>query len=148
MNDPTVFVDSNVLVYVRDARFPGKQAAAAAWMAHLWETRRGRLSAQVLQEYYVTMTAKLDPGLQPEEAREDLLALSAWSPLPLTQQLTEGAWDVQDRWGFSFWDSLIVSAARAACGMALTPLSWKETSSKPAERDRSSLENTKGSREP
>ena len=121
MSDGPVFVDTNVLVYVRDARDPAKQAAAAEWMARLWENRRGRLSTQVLHEYYVTVTAKLDPGLSSEDAREDLLALSAWSPLPLTYELTERAWDVQDRWRLSFWDSLVVAAAQAqGCGILLT----------------------------
>jgi predicted nucleic acid-binding protein len=116
-----VFVDTNVLVYTRDSRDPSKQAAAAEWMVHLWESRRGRLSAQVLHEYYVTTTAKLDPGLPSEDAREDILALSAWSPLPLSMDLTERAWDVQDRWGFSFWDALIVAAAQVqGCAVLLT----------------------------
>jgi len=121
MKTAPVFVDTNVLVYVRDSRDPERQAAAAEWMGHLWETRRGRLSTQVLHEYYVTLTAKLRPGMPIDEAREDLLALSAWSPLPLTFELTERAWDVQDRWGFSLWDSLIVAAAHTlGCEILLT----------------------------
>lgn len=121
MSTGPVFVDTNVLVYSRDSRDPDRQARALEWMAHLWDTREGRLSAQVLHEYYVTVTAKLDPGLPPEEAREDLLALSFWSPLPLTLDLTEQAWDIQDRWGFSFWDSLIVAGAQAlGCRTLLT----------------------------
>ena len=81
-------------------------------MGHLWKSRRGRISAQVLNEYYVTVTAKLNPGLTTEEAREDLLAFSTWSPLPLTFELSQRAWDNRDRWGFSYWDSLIVAAAQ------------------------------------
>lgn len=57
-----VFVDTNVLVYARDAARAEKQARAAAWMRHLWESRTGRLSFQVLQEYYVTVSAKLRPA--------------------------------------------------------------------------------------
>ena len=76
---------------------------------------------QVLHEYYVTMTGKLEPGLPEAEAQEDALALTAWSPLPLTVSLMEDAWDVQKRWGFSYWDSLIVAAARAlGCRVLLT----------------------------
>lgn len=37
-----VFVDTNVLVYWRDASDPEKQAKAAAWMAFLWERQAGR----------------------------------------------------------------------------------------------------------
>ena len=39
-----VFVDTNVLVYSRDASEPHKQAQAMAWMAHLWHTKTGKLS--------------------------------------------------------------------------------------------------------
>jgi predicted nucleic acid-binding protein len=79
------------------------------------------MSVQVLNEYYVTVTGKLDPGLPVEEARDDVLALEAWSPLPLTTRLAETAWEVQARWGFSFWDSLIVAAARTqSCAVLLT----------------------------
>ena len=121
MKTSPVFVDTNVLVYMRDIRDPKRQAAAAEWMGHLWESRSGRLSTQVLHEYYVTVTAKLDPGLTQEEARDDLLAFSAWSPLPVSFELTERAWEVQDRWGFSLWDSLIVAAAQTlGCGVLLT----------------------------
>jgi predicted nucleic acid-binding protein len=76
-----VFVDTNVLVYWRDASEPDKQARALAWMETLWERRTGRLSFQVLQEFYVTVTAKLDPGLTPELARLDVGHLMSWKPV-------------------------------------------------------------------
>jgi hypothetical protein len=53
-----------VLVYARDASEP-EQPQAAAWVEHLWRTQTGRLSFQVLQEYYATTTRKLKPGLTP-----------------------------------------------------------------------------------
>lgn len=116
-----VFIDTNVLVYLRDSTESGKQAAAAEWMARLWDTGRGRLSVQVLQEYYVTVTAKLDPGLPAVDAREDVVALRSWRPLEASLELLENAWSAQDRYGFSFWDALIVAAARRlGCGVLLT----------------------------
>lgn len=116
-----VFVDTNVLVYHRDARDAVKQKAAAQWMALLWELRIGRLSTQVLQEYYVTVTAKLDPGLALEDARDDVIALASWHPVEPTPALMEAAWQTQDRWGFSYWDALIIAAAKAErCSILLT----------------------------
>ncbi len=67
-----VFVDANVLVYARDAGHEGKHAQADAGLAFLWESRRGRLSFQVLHEYYVTVTSKLKPGMSREAARHDI----------------------------------------------------------------------------
>ena len=121
MSGAPVFVDTNLLVYLRDSRDSDKQRAAAEWMTGLWRTRRGRLSTQVLAEYYVTVTGKLDPGLSVEEAREDVLALQRWLPRHPSIDLIERAWDVQDRWGFSFRDASIVGAAIAeGCAALLT----------------------------
>jgi predicted nucleic acid-binding protein len=107
-----VFVDTNVLVYSRDTSEPQKQAQAMAWMTHLWKTQSGRLSYQVLQEFYVTVTEKLRPGLNPEEARRDVRSLLAWQPVALNARVLEGAWLIQDQHKFSWWDALILSAAQ------------------------------------
>ena len=107
----TVFVDTNLLVYVRDRTEEEKQRWAAEWMAALWDTRRGRLSFQVLQEYYVTVTRKLNPPRTLNEAREDILSFQAWDPIAIDAGMLEEGWSVQDRYGFSWWDALIVAAA-------------------------------------
>ncbi|MGH7447714.1 MAG: PIN domain-containing protein [Longimicrobiales bacterium] len=107
----TVFVDTNVLVYVRDRTDEEKQRRAAEWMAALWDSRLGRLSVQVLQEYYITLTRKLSPPRTAEEAREDVIALGVWRPATIDLGTLELAWEIQDRFALSWWDSLIVAAA-------------------------------------
>jgi len=109
-----VFVDTNVLVYARDASAGEKQAAAHRWMDHLWRSRDGRLSFQVLAEFYVTVTLKLRPGMDATAARRDVSALNAWRPMPIDAAVMEGAWLIQDRYALPWWDALIVSAAQAA----------------------------------
>jgi predicted nucleic acid-binding protein len=109
-----VFVDTNVLVYARDAGETVKQPKANRWLGHLWQTRSGRLSYQVLSEYYVTVTQKLDPGLSPEEARADVRNLLAWRPVVIDEAVLEDAWDLGDRYSLSHWDALILAAAGAA----------------------------------
>lgn len=117
----TVFVDTNVLVYVRDLSEPEKQRRAAEWVAALWDTGLGRLSYQVLQEYYVTLTAKLDLQRPAEDVREDVGALRAWNPVGTDHATIERAWDIQDRYGSSWWDALIVAAAlQSGCRYLLT----------------------------
>jgi predicted nucleic acid-binding protein len=117
----TIFVDTNVLVYRRDSAQGDKQAQAAAWMERLWAERRARLSYQVLQEYYVSVTSKLKPGLDPESARNDVRSLLAWKPVTIDAGVVESAWVIQDRYGLSFWDALIVAAAQVAnCRLLLT----------------------------
>jgi predicted nucleic acid-binding protein len=116
-----VFVDSSVLVYCRDLSEPEKQEQAQAWMAHLWRTRGGRLSTQVLYEFYVTVTDKLRPGLPREEAHADVTALLAWRPAPMDGALTTQAMDIEDAYGLSFWEALILaSAKRSGCDLLLT----------------------------
>jgi predicted nucleic acid-binding protein len=116
-----VFVDTNVLVYARDASDLEKQATAGAWMDHLWTRAIGRLSVQVLQEYYVTVTRKLQPGIPKDYAREDVRDLAAWRPLRIDEAIVDSAWRIEDRFELSFWDSLIVAAAQAAgCEALLT----------------------------
>lgn len=116
-----VFVDSNVLVYRRDASETEKQPRAAEWVEHLARSRVGRLSVQVLHEYYVTVTRRLDPGLPAEEARADVADLLVWRPLPMDADTLQEAWHVEDRFGLSLWDALIVGAARSiGCRYLLT----------------------------
>ncbi len=120
MNDDC-FVDTNILVYFRDASEPEKQKKAEEWLFMLWETGRGRLSFQVLNEYYVTVTRKLVPGLEKRDARSDIRNLMVWKPIQIERNVMEAAWDIQDGYNFSWWDSLIIAAAQqAGCSYLLT----------------------------
>jgi predicted nucleic acid-binding protein len=117
----SVFVDTNVLVYARDASEPEKQPRAQAWMDWLWSQQSGRVSTQVLQEYYQTVTRKLKPGLDPQAARADVRDLTAWNPITIDHSLLERAWKLEDHFRFSWWDSLILAAAcQAECNIVLT----------------------------
>lgn len=117
----TIFVDTNVIVYSLDPGKKAKQERALVWMSEAWKKRRGRVSTQVLQEFYVTVTSKLKPGLDRETARRHVRALMLWRPTPITSPLVERAWSVQDRFGFSWWDSMIVAAAQTeGCSYLLT----------------------------
>lgn len=116
-----IFVDTNILVYALDAGAGEKQRQAAAWTESVWRSGRGRVSTQVLHEFYVTVTQKLRPGLDRSAARVEVRGLMSWRPVQLDEVMLESAWDVQDRFHLSFWDALIVAAARAAgCGHLLT----------------------------
>ncbi len=115
------FVDTNILVYSRDGGEPIKQALGEELLDFLWGSRLGRVSQQVLQEYYVTVTRKLKPGLSKPDARDDIKALLAWQPLTATSANFSKAWDIEDRFGLSWWDSLIVaSALQSQCVILFT----------------------------
>jgi predicted nucleic acid-binding protein len=104
------FVDSNILVYARDASEPEKQPIAQNWMTALWSREAGRTSIQTLNEFFVTVTAKLSPGLSSEEAWADVESLFAWSPLSIDPSLLQKGKTVQETFQLSWWDSLIVAA--------------------------------------
>jgi predicted nucleic acid-binding protein len=108
-----VFVDTNVLVYSRDARDATKHERAREWVSFLWDTKRGRVSRQVLHEYYVTVTRKLRPGLPRDEARSDVRALFHWLTSVDPKAIIESAWGLEEDASLSFWDALIVGAAEA-----------------------------------
>jgi predicted nucleic acid-binding protein len=117
----TVFVDTNVFVYARDASEPEKQAAAEAWLRELWIEQRGRTSMQVLSEYYTVVTHKLKPGLAPEDAWEDVTALLAWEPQPIDGNILARAHAIEQRYKLNWWDAMIVAAAQLQdCSVLLT----------------------------
>jgi predicted nucleic acid-binding protein len=114
-----VFVDSNVLIYAFDEANPRKHEAAKLWLAELWRSRCGRVSFQVLQEFYANVTRKWPPARG--EVQAEIRNLLAWRPVVIDTETLESAWKLQDRYKISFWDGLIVSSAKAtACRYLLT----------------------------
>lgn len=121
MSEARFFVDTNLFVYFRDATEVVKQKQAAEWMTFLSRQRSGRTSAQVLNEFYVTVTQKLKIGLSREVAWEDVSALMRWNPVSIDTEVLRQARAVQLRYQFSWWDALIVSSAmKARCDYLLT----------------------------
>ena len=111
-----IFVDTNILVYSRDARYPEKQARAHEVLAFLWESKLGRISYQILNEYYVTVTRKLKPGMDQASARCDMRDLLTWKPLRSSENHLNRAWEIESRYQLSWWDSLVLaSAIEAGC---------------------------------
>jgi predicted nucleic acid-binding protein len=114
-----VFVDSNVLLYAVDDADPLKQRAARKWRSALWQNRLGRVSFQVLSEFYVN-ALRLQPASS-DDARAEVRDLLAWNPVVIDAPLLQLGWKLQDRYRLSYWDALIVAAASAAsCRFLLT----------------------------
>ena len=116
-----VFVDTNVIVYRYDTRVPAKQSRADDWLKLVWSSRSGRLSFQVLQEFYATTTRKLRPAMTAVEAQRIVRGLAVWRPVPIDLPVLERAWFLEERFTLSWWDALIVSAAQVCeCRVLLT----------------------------
>jgi predicted nucleic acid-binding protein len=115
----SVFVDSNVLLYALDGAHPAKQRAAQNWRVALWKSRLGRLSFQVLSEFYVN-AIRIRPNAV-EQARDEIRDLLAWRPMVIDAGVLDLGWKLQDRYRLSHWDSLIVAASKSiSCRYLLT----------------------------
>jgi len=114
-----VFVDSNVLLYALNDTEPKKQRAALHWRSELWRSRLGRVSFQVLGEFYVN-AIRIRPSAR-DQARAEVQDLLAWNPVLTDAALLQRGWKLQDRYRLAYWDSLIVAAAASAsCRFLLT----------------------------
>ena len=109
-----VFVDTNILVYAHDADAGVKRERATEKLRKLWETDTGRLSVQVLQEFYVNVTRKLTTRVARSTAREVVSTYGAWVREPTTPQTILRATDLTELAQISFWDALIIAAAEQA----------------------------------
>jgi len=115
------FVDTNIILYAYDAGAGARHVASAELVGHLGRRRKGVLSIQVLQEFYVNAVSKIATRLSPERAQQKLRALGRWpvhSPLP-RDVLAAGALSEEHR--ISFWDAMILrSAAEMGCDVLWT----------------------------
>jgi predicted nucleic acid-binding protein len=112
-----VFVDTNILIYAYDQKAGEKHVRAIRALERLWEEQTGRVSAQVLQEFYVTTTQKLKAPRA--NAREIVKAYAPWVQSPTTPETILRASDLSESAQLSFWDALIVAAAEQAGALRL-----------------------------
>lgn len=113
MPESLTFVDTNILAYAHDLGEESKQPVASAVLESLWETRTGVLSTQVLQEFYVVVTRKFRPPLPRATARALVAAYGEWKLVRIDRTLILAASDLEERQKLSFWDALIVVAAKS-----------------------------------
>ena len=115
------FVDTNVLYYAFTDSGDPRHARAREQVGRLWETPgRAAVSVQVLQELHVNLVRKAGMGVADSAAR--VQTLLGWKVIDNDRHLLQSAFDVQQRWQLSFWDSLIVAAAQRSGAATL----WSE----------------------
>ena len=112
--DDQTFVDTNILVYAHDRSETRKQPLAEALLEGLWASRTGSLSTQILQEFYVVATRKFDPPMSRRAAREIVGLYATWPLVQVDLPLILTASQLEERHKMSFWDALVVEAARRA----------------------------------
>jgi predicted nucleic acid-binding protein len=108
----TRFLDTNILLYAYDLDAPVKRRIARALVEQGWhKPGETAVSVQVLQELHVNLCKN---GLSPAEASALVRRYAAWPVVDNTLDLLHSALDEQIRWQISFWDALILAAARAS----------------------------------
>ena len=116
-----VFLDTNVLVYAYDRHEPAKQVTAQRIVRAGLMQDAAVLSAQVLGEFFVTVTRKIPTPLSCAEAREVVDLVGTLSVVDVDRALTKRAMETHERCQISYWDALIVAAAeRGGCPRILS----------------------------
>jgi predicted nucleic acid-binding protein len=105
------FVDTNVLVYAFDKSSSPKKRVAQRLLNELMEEDRLRVSAQVLQELFVTLTRKVSQPCSSEEALAVLEDLAAWPLMAVDYAAIRAAVGLAGQAKLSPWDALVVEAA-------------------------------------
>jgi len=106
-----VFLDTNVLVYA--AIGTGKEAPKRKRALELIEVADFATSAQVLQEFFVTVVRKAARPLSAEIALEWIEQFTAFPCQAIDEQLVRIAIEQSERFKISYWDAAILAAAEA-----------------------------------
>lgn len=107
-----VFVDAGILLYAVDDKDPAKRDAARAWIAECWRRRCGRVSTQVLSEFYRKVRRTFPSALSAGDARAEVRRYQNWRPWLVDHPTVETAWAIESRYGLNYWDALIVASAQ------------------------------------
>jgi predicted nucleic acid-binding protein len=114
-----VFVDSNILVHAHDADAGPKRQRAQEVLRQLWESGAGRVSVQVLQEFYINVTDKLGAPIAHSTAREIVSSYGAWVRESTASITVTRAIVIAVLAQIQFWDALIVASAEQAAATYL-----------------------------
>lgn len=107
----SVFFDTNVLVYA--AMGTGKEELKRQRALDLIDPQDFGTSAQVLEEFFVTVVKKASRPLSAAQALEWIEQWNAFPCQSLDHQLVRIAIELSERHKISYWDAAIVAAAEA-----------------------------------
>lgn len=106
----TSFIDTNVLLYAA-SNAPEDQAKRQVARTLLEQTGIG-FSAQVLQEFYAAAATKQRLKMTHDDTVAVLQSLAEFPVWPITRDLVLAAIEAKQRFGISYWDAAIITAAR------------------------------------
>jgi len=109
----TVFIDTSVLILSEDGAHSEQREQVLACLRELWRTRSGRVSTQVLNDFYRLVTTRIAPPMPNGDARAEVRRYQRWNPWAIDHATVESAWSIESRFGLAYADALIVAAAKA-----------------------------------
>lgn len=108
-----ILVDTNILLYAYDRGESAKQPLSLAIIDRLVAHDLGALTPQVLGEFFVNATKKLQPPLTVEEAHGRIQNyLLSWEILDITGAVVLEAVRGVRTYQMSYWDAQIWASAR------------------------------------
>lgn len=106
------FLDTNVLVYLRDAGSPDKSLVAAKLVDELSGIGEAVVSTQVLSEFFWVVTRKLRPSLPvPDAVSEVARFQNMFRVISMSAEVLNLALDILTAHQLTLWDAQIVAAA-------------------------------------
>jgi predicted nucleic acid-binding protein len=109
-----IFLDTNILIYAYDIDAGNKHQISNEIVKELWESNKGVLSTQVLQEFYVNITKKIIKPITPNEARNIIKTYLSWEIVVISPIFVISASEISERNCISFWDAMIIKSAKEA----------------------------------
>ncbi|MBN1181932.1 MAG: PIN domain-containing protein [Bacteroidales bacterium] len=111
------FIDTNIFVYTFDNKEPDKNKISNEIVAEALENSTGIISYQVIQEFINVSIKKFASPLSFIDCQKYLnVVLEPLCEVFSSIELYHQALDVMERWQYSFYDSLIITAAlKAQC---------------------------------
>ena len=107
-----VFIDTNIFVYAVDTVDRKKQKICRQALENVESSNDGVISTQVMQEFYVVATKKLD--IDPPIAKKILHSLENFEIVIVDSARIKEAIDCSMIHQISFWDALVVVCAESA----------------------------------
>ena len=104
------FVDTNLLVYAVDPTDPAKQMRGSNLLRQIVSNYTLVLSPQSLNECYHVLAVRRRLA-KTDEVRRFIWSLSEFCTAPYDFETTQLAWTIGDRYGFGWWDSMLLASA-------------------------------------
>jgi len=108
------FVDAHILVYAHDRNAREKRERAISLVTTLWEKRQGVISLQILSEFFVTVTQKIQPSTSLDSVKAVMQHLSCWYVVEPNRQSIVSAMEILERHSLSYWDAMVLQSAKQA----------------------------------